>query len=98
MIWNNDTTLNRSTDKTPCGVVVFTVSFTNNELMGEEATNFVAVAHHLATGAMTVGRGNGETGEAGYRLACANAVSGLAACLLGHVTYNRMFEAPRYAH
>lgn len=97
MNWNSDTALNRSTDKTPCGVVVFTVSFTSNELMGEEATNFVAVAHHLPSGAMTVGRGGIETGEAGYRLACANAVSGLYHRMQHQTNYNRMFEAS-YAH
>lgn len=83
--------------ETPYGQTRFTVSWSAGGQGDEQARKFVAIAHHPDTGVMTIGKSGQEVGEAGYRLACANAASELCMSVLAITTYRRMFEVTRYA-
>jgi hypothetical protein len=82
--------------ETPIGTMLFTVSYTASFLAGEDARCFVAIAHHTATGVMTIGSSGEVKGAPGYRLACANAALRVWDAVQDYSKHKRMFEATRY--
>lgn len=100
MLANRDISLSNTSDATPYGEVVFTISCTvGGQDAPEQAYNFVAIAHHHEAGVMTMGHStSGERGADAYRTACANAASDLYLTVMAIIKYRQKFEVQRYAN
>jgi hypothetical protein len=99
-LFEGDIGLERSSLDTPVGEIRFVVSHRvwsvggdEEELPHTQFSDFLAIAHHPATGVMTMNKARKETGG-DARMACASAAQDLCLSIQAITAYIKNLEGP----